>query len=177
MNRAVFSDRDNVLVEDLEGYIYEIEKFKLLDGVIEGLRLLNETDYKVIIITNQTGIGSGYYTKEDYKKFTEHMLNIFRKNSIRIDAIYYCPHHPDLNCDCRKPKSGMFEQAKIDFDIDYKMSWMIGDKTKDVEAGKNIKAKTIAVIGPEQTREKLEKANPDYIADNFLEAVKIILGR
>ena len=94
MNRAVFSDRDNVLVEDLEGYIYEIEKFKLLDGVIEGLRLLNETDYKVIIITNQTGIGSGYYTKENYKKFTEHMLNIFRKNSIRIDEIYYCPHHP-----------------------------------------------------------------------------------
>lgn len=177
MNKALFLDRDNVLVEGLEGYVHEIEKFKLLDGVIEGLRLLSETDYKIIIITNQGGIGRGYYTEEDYRKFTEHMLDIFRENDIRIDGVYYCPHNPDLNCDCRKPKSGMFEQAKKDFDIDYKMSWMIGDKTKDIEAGKNINAKTIAVIGPENTKEELERANPDYIVNNFLNATKIILGK
>ncbi|MAG20135.1 D,D-heptose 1,7-bisphosphate phosphatase [archaeon] len=176
MNKAIFLDRDNTLIEDKEGHIHEIEKFKLLDGVIEGLKKLSETDYKLIIVTDQGGgIGRGLYTEEDYEKFNNHMLNIFKENGIRIDKVYHCPHHPDLNCSCRKPKPGMLLKAKEEFDVDINKSWFLGDKVRDIETGKSVNVKMIGVIGYEEDREKLESANPDYVVDNFLEAVEIIL--
>jgi len=176
MNKAIFLDRDSTIIED-RGYTYDTKNFKLLENVLFGLKLLDKSDYKIIIITNQEGISKKYYKEEDYKKFTEHMLDSLKKNEIKIDSIYYCPHLPDGDCDCHKPKSGMFEKAKKDFNIDFSESWMIGDKVSDVEVGKNIGAKTIAVIGPEHSKEMLENMNPDYIVNNLNEGVKIILGK
>jgi len=171
-------DRDNTLIEDRDGHIHEIEKFKLLDGVIEGLKKLTESDYKLIIVTDQGGgIGRGLYSVEDYEKFSNHMLNIFKENGIRIDRVYYCPHHPDLGCDCRKPKPGMLEKATKDFSINVDESWFVGDKVRDIKTGQAFGVRMIGVVGLEEDRETLEKANPNYVVDNFLEAVEIILGK
>ncbi len=177
MNKAVFLDRDNTLIEDKEKYIYQIEKFKVLDGVVDGLKKLQKEGFKLIIVTNQGGIGLGEYSEDDYEKFNKHMLKFFEKNNIKIDKVYHCSHSEEENCDCRKPKIGMIKKAVEEFNIDLKKSWMIGDKIKDVEAGKTAKVKTIALVGPEYTREELEKSKPNFVVDNFNEVVDIILRR
>jgi D-glycero-D-manno-heptose 1,7-bisphosphate phosphatase len=137
MNKAIFLDRDGTINVE-KNYLYKIEDFEFLPGVIEGLKLLQEAGYLLIIITNQSGIGRGYYTEEDFNILNNWMLEKLKEKGVKITAVYYCPHLPDAqvekyrkNCECRKPKLGMFLRAIEDYDIDLSRSCAIGDKIRD----------------------------------------------
>ena len=179
MDKAVFLDRDGTINVDT-GFTHKIHQFE--KGAIEGLQLLQNSDYKLIIITGQSGIGRGYYTEEDYFKFMQYMYSQLRRNGIKIDKDYFCPHHPTeaigeykINCNCRKPKIGMLEQAAQDFDIDLLESWVIGDKTDDIEMGIRACCKTILVKTGKAGQDKHFLVNPNYIAENLVEAAEFIL--
>ncbi|MEK6871701.1 MAG: D-glycero-beta-D-manno-heptose 1,7-bisphosphate 7-phosphatase [Nanoarchaeota archaeon] len=144
MSKAIFLDRDGVINED-EGYVGTIEKFKFRNGVFTALKKLQTAGFLLVIVTNQSGIARGYYTEKDYYTVTDFMLEIFEKNNITIAGVYFCPHAPEENCLCRKPKPGMILEARQTLNIDLKKSWMIGDKMSDIEAGKDAGVQTILI--------------------------------
>ena len=146
MKKAVFLDRDGVINED-SGYVSRVENFKFINGVFEALKGFKEFGYLLIIVTNQSGIARGFYTLDDFEKLNEFMLSEFEKNDIKIDKVYFCPHSPDENCECRKPKAGMILQGLKEFDIDPQKSILIGDKTSDIEAGNLANLKKSYQIG------------------------------
>ena len=136
MRRAIFLDRDGVINEDL-GYVGKREDFHFLPGVFEALQYFQKLGFLLIIVTNQSGIARGYYTVQDFLSLSEWMKEELRKRDITITDIFYCPHHPEDGCECRKPKPGMILEAAKRYDIDLSASWMIGDKPSDIEAAKN----------------------------------------
>ena len=133
MNKAVFLDRDGVINLD-KAYVSKIEDFEFCEGVFEALKHFQNLGYLLIVVTNQPGIGRGFYSEEDFQILSDWMQKELLHVKIKIDAIYHCPHAPEANCACRKPKSGMFFKAIEDFDIDVANSWMIGDKQTDMDA-------------------------------------------
>lgn len=137
MNKAVFLDRDGTINVE-KRYLHKIEDFEFLPGVIEALKLLQSAGYILIIVTNQSGIGRGYYTEADFNLLNDWMLNTLKQEQINVSKVYYCPHLPNakieryrVNCTCRKPSLGMYDQAIEDFNIDVSKSWAIGDKIRD----------------------------------------------
>lgn len=137
--KAVFLDRDGTINVEKD-YLFRIEDFEFLPGVLDGLQLLRQAGYLLIIITNQSGIARGYYTEEDYNKLTAWMLDQFKQDGIEISKVYHCPHHPRAaveryrkDCNCRKPGLGLFEKAIKDFDLDLSGCYAIGDKMRDCE--------------------------------------------
>ncbi|MEK6947274.1 MAG: HAD family hydrolase [Nanoarchaeota archaeon] len=173
MKRTVFLDRDGSIVED-KGYTYRLEDYKLIPNAVEGLKLLK--DYKLIIVTNQSGIGRGYFAMEDFEKFNNHLILELKKHNIKIEKTYVCPHNPEDNCDCRKPKTKLIKDAAKEFNIDLSKSFMIGDKNIDIQMGKNAGVKTILVLTGNGMKEK-ENSNADYIAKDLVEAAKWILNK
>jgi len=134
--KALFLDRDGIINVD-HGYVSKIKDFEFNEGIFETLLSLQSLGFLLIIVTNQSGIGRGYYSEEAYRALTSYMVECFANEGIRIDAVYHCPHTPDDACKCRKPRTGMLKAAKKQFDIDMKNSWMIGDKESDMLVGKN----------------------------------------
>lgn len=134
---ALFLDRDGVINVE-KHYLYKQKDFEFIDGVFEVCRYFQNKGYLIVVVTNQSGICRGFYTKEDFAKLTEWMEREFAKEGVTIAKTYHCPHHPDFtgSCSCRKPKPGMFLQAKEEFNIDMENSVMIGDKLSDLEAAK-----------------------------------------
>ncbi len=137
---AAFLDRDGVLNVD-HGYVYRPEQLEWIEGAPEAVRILNEAGYYVFVITNQSGIARGLYNESDLKAFHAHMQESLASHGAHIDAFYYCPHHPDgtvkafsLHCRCRKPGTGMLEQAANEWSIDIGRSFLIGDRDDDVSA-------------------------------------------
>jgi len=180
MNKAIFLDRDGTINVDKE-YIYKVEDFEFEEGAVKGLKILQSLGYQLIIITGQSGIGRGYYSEEDYHKFMDHMHLQLARHNLLIDGEYFCSHHPEkgigkykIDCNCRKPKTGMLEQAVKDFDIDLKESWVIGDKTDDIEMGRIASCKTILVKTGKAGKDGNYKVSPDYIVNNLEESAKII---
>jgi len=145
---AVFLDRDGTICKDVH-YMRSPEQFELLPGVAEGIKFLNELGVKVIVATNQSGVARGYFTEQDLKKIHERMIEELSKRGAKIDAIYYCPHHPDDDCGCRKPKIRMLKKAEADFRLDLSKCFIVGDKRLDVETGKNAGCTSILIPGPE----------------------------
>lgn len=133
MKKAVFLDRDGVINED-SGYVSKISDFKFINGVFEALSGFKKLGYLLIIVTNQSGIARGFYTLDDFEKLNKFMLDEFTKNGVFIDKVYFCPHSPEENCECRKPKAGMILQGLKEFDINPQNSILIGDKISDIEA-------------------------------------------
>jgi len=171
MNKAVFLDRDGTINVDKE-YVHKVEDLEFIPGVLEALAKLAKTDYRIIIITSQSGIGRGYYTQNDYEIFTKNMLNKIKRNGGRIDAVYFCPHSPDAGCDCRKPKPKMILDAARDFNIDLSKSYMIGDKRADMIMGDNAGCKKIRVMTG-----KGEKSDADYTAKDLADAIDAIINK
>ena len=136
MNKAVFLDRDGIINQD-RSYVYKIEDFSFCEGIFDALRHFQTLGYKLIIVTNQSGIGRGYYTENDFEILSRWMCDRFLNEGICIDAVYHCPHSPDAGCLCRKPLTKLFDEAIKKFDIDATHSWMIGDKQSDIDAGHN----------------------------------------
>jgi len=171
---AIFLDRDGTINFDYE-YIHEEEKFQLLPNVLVGLKKMQDMDFRLIIVTNQAGIGLGYFTKEDFYRINRHMFRLFSEKEIKIDKIYFCPHNVTENCSCRKPKTGLIKQAQSDLNIDMKHSFFIGDKTSDIQTGVNAGLKTILVTSGKKENDKDYSVKPDYITKDLLEAANWIL--
>ena len=131
MNKAIFLDRDGTINIDY-GYIHDISKFTFIDRAIDGLKILRDMGYTLIIITNQSGISRGYYKLKDYEIVNKYMLDSLSKEGINISKVYMCPHQDKDNCNCRKPKLELFYRAIEEFNIDIKESYVIGDKERDL---------------------------------------------
>ena len=127
--------------------------------------------YEIIVITNQSGIGRGYYTKEEFEELTNWMIKEFVKNNISILKVYHCPHSPKDDCKCRKPNIGMIEQAVNDYKIDLENSWLIGDKDSDIQTAKNANIKNSILIKSIYTK---KETNTSYTANNLFDTINII---
>ena len=137
MNKAIFLDRDGTINVE-KNYLYRIEDFEFLPGVVDALRQLQHAGYILIIVTNQSGIARGYYTESDFQKLNDWMVTQLKMQDVIIAQVYFCPHLPDAeveeyrkDCNCRKPKLGMYQQAVTDYNIQLSKSYTIGDKIRD----------------------------------------------
>lgn len=135
MRQAIFFDRDGVLNEEV-GYLWQVEKFKWIDGAREAIKFCNERGLLAVVVTNQGGIARGYYTAREVDALHAFMQRELSEIGAHIDAFYYCPHHPDFSgeCDCRKPKPGMILRACRELDINPAQSILFGDSKRDIEA-------------------------------------------
>lgn len=136
LTKAAFLDRDGVINYD-SGYIGKAEEFELIPGVIEALQQLQRLGYTLIVITNQSGIGRGYYTEEDYLRVTKRMCDILAGHGVEFAAILHCPHLPDDQCECRKPMPGMLIAGAARTGVFLESSILFGDKISDIVAGRN----------------------------------------
>jgi len=146
LQKALFLDRDGVINVD-HGYVYEIEKFEFTEGIFDLLRDFHAKSYLLFIVTNQSGIGRGYYSEEDFQKLTAWMLGEFKKEKIDIVCVEHCQHAPEEKCTCRKPQTGMLDRILLHHEIDLVNSWLIGDKQSDIDLAKNSKIKNSIAIG------------------------------
>ena len=172
---AVFLDRDGTINEEVL-YLHEPEKFKLLPNVLEGIKKFREMGYKIVIVTNQPGIGMGYFTEEDFYRVNREMLKQFSKSGILVDKIYFCPHSKAENCPCRKPNTALIQRAKEELNLDLNHSFIIGDKTSDIETGKRAGIKTILVKTGFKGKDGEYPVEPDFVADDLLHAAQIVLS-
>lgn len=172
-SKAVFLDRDGTLIEEVN-YLSRVEDLQFFPYTKKVVEMLKENGFLVIIITNQSGIGRGIFEESAMHEVHEAIQN---ELDGQIDAFYFCPHLPDADCSCRKPRTEMIEQAAERFSIDLKKSWMIGDKVMDVGAGFNAGTRTALVLTGHGKNEvgKLEQ-QPDIIGENLLEAVEQIIS-
>ena len=146
MNKAVFLDRDGVINQEISDYVYRVEDFKFNVGLFAALRLLQEYNYKLIVVTNQGGVAKGRYTHDEVNKVHSFMLNKLTKEGIQIDDVYFCPHHHTITpCLCRKPNSMMLEKALAKHQIDASKSFLIGDNERDVLAAEKAGVKGILI--------------------------------
>jgi len=186
---AVFIDRDGTINEET-GYVDSLAKFRLLPGVTEALRRLNESGIPAIVITNQSGVGRGYFSMDFLDTLHNRMMMEFTEQGCRLDGIYICPHHPDENCACRKPKPGMLLSAAKENEIILHASYVVGDKMRDIELAHRVGAKGILVLtgyGAEELRNNPSlpqipvgtefNSVPDHVAANLSEAVEWVLGQ
>lgn len=174
-NKAVFLDRDGTINAD-KNYLYRAEDFEFLPGAVEALRMLQSHGFLLIIITNQSGIARGYYTENDFLSLTEWMLERLKESGVNIAKVYYCPHLPDAKipeyrkiCDCRKPETGLFEEAAREFDVDMAKSFAVGDKMRDCSVCEKTECRGF-IIGGNSVSPKIRNVS------SLLEAAKIITG-
>ena len=138
MNKAVFLDRDGVINLKRDDYVKSIEEFVILKDVPDAIKILNENNYLVIIITNQSAINRGLLTDQELSRIHDFMKNELDKDGAHIDGIYYCPHRPNENCSCRKPGTELVERAVKEHSISIGSSWFIGDSETDMVAARKI---------------------------------------
>lgn len=180
-NKAIFLDRDDTLIED-PGYINNPDQVKLIAGAAEALVELKAMGYKLVVVSNQSGVARGIVTEEALDKIHDRLKNLLAEKHVHIDKIYYCPYHIDgvvkkyrKESDWRKPNPGMLIAASNDMDIDLSKSWMMGNNESDIEAGLKANCTTILIDTP--SHDKLSEPNqikPHYKAVNMKEAVNIV---
>ncbi len=173
--KAIFLDRDGTLIEEVN-FLATVEETELFPFTIEALKLLRDAGFLFFITTNQSGIARGYFDATAVNAIHAKIQNELKANGLRIESFHFCPHFPDAGCRCRKPNTGMIEQALENFEIDLSESWTIGDKILDLEMGFNAGTKTALVKTGygEKHRNELER-KPDIIADNLLEVAKFVI--
>jgi D-glycero-D-manno-heptose 1,7-bisphosphate phosphatase len=184
---AVFIDRDGTINEQ-RGFINHLSRFALIPGVADALKLLNKNNFLAIIVTNQSGVARGYYPLALVHEVHELMTKSLEKGGAMIDGIFYCPHHPrgivpefTYECDCRKPKTGLVNQALKAFDIDMSNSYVVGDRNVDIELALRMSLKGILVktgygLGEMEYVIPEMPVKPSYVAEDLLDAVKWILN-
>jgi histidinol-phosphate phosphatase family protein len=172
MNKAVFFDRDGTIARDVH-FCRRPEDFSLFPETPAVMKTLRRHGFKVIIITNQSGIGRGYFDEATLEIIHEKMKADLAREGARLDGVYYCPHHPDDNCACRKPKPALILHAAADLDIDLKSSFMVGDQLKDVVSGQAAGCNTILIGRPEAGSKGA--AVPGAIVSGLTDIIDIIL--
>src|SRR5215208_2104563 len=180
MSRAIFLDRDGPLVQPRH-YRSRREDLLVYEGVPEELRRLRQAGFRLVVITNQSGLAHGYFGTEDLDRMHEHLRAELFRAGVAIDAIYFCPHHPEgrvvelaISCDCRKPQPGMLLRAADELGLELTRSWFIGDILDDVEAGNRAGCRTILVdLGTERSPERPTR-RPDYVGRDTVHALRIV---
>lgn len=183
-NIAIFLDRDGTINEELE-FISSPDDVKLIPRSADAIREANQLGLKVFVITNQSGIARGFIKEEELALVHNKLVELLNKEGAHIDAIYFCPHHPEygeppykIECDCRKPNSGMLRQAEKEFNIDLNKSFVIGDRIIDVQTAHAVGATGILVLtgyGKNQIDEVLKNnIEIDYIAEDLYDAMQFI---
>jgi D-glycero-D-manno-heptose 1,7-bisphosphate phosphatase len=174
MTRLVLIDRDGTLNVN-KHYLSDPAQFELIPRAAEAIKLLSELGLTNVVITNQSAIGRGFFDEKQLTKIHDKLKELLAAEGAKIDAVYFCPHTPDDNCNCRKPLPQMAYQAATDFSTDLKKSFVIGDNECDIELGKNISATTILVrTGHGIKTEREGKVSPDYTVENIYEAAVLI---
>lgn len=181
-DKVVFIDRDGVINKDPAGwtehdYITKTGDFHFLPDVLRALKNLTENKYKIIIISNQAGVGKGYFTVKELEKVSDYMLKEIEVSGGKISGVYYCIHTKEDNCDCRKPKTGLFKKASGNINFDIGNTYLIGDSPRDIEAGKSFGLKTILVLSGKTHAENLSKleVRPDEIKKDLNDAAEFII--
>ena len=171
--KTIFLDRDGVINKEVN-YLHKIDDFEFIDGVFESCQYLESLDYKIIIITNQSGISRGYYTENDFQILTNWMISKFKKNDIKILDVFHCPHLPESNCNCRKPKPGMPLEAKHKHNIDMNNSWLIGDTEVDIIAANSAGITNTILV---KSGHKINEAdsNAKYILESIHQSNQVII--
>ncbi len=170
--KAVFLDRDGTLIVD-KIYLNDVDKIQYLEGTFEGLKILSDLGFKFFVVTNQSGLARGIVQIENLDKIHAKIKDDFAREGIIISRFYYAPHMTDSGHFSRKPNPGMLKYADYDYGIDFKNSWMIGDRMLDVEAGHRAGCRSIILEGTEKVEESNFKP-PEYIAKNLLDAANFI---
>ena len=182
---AAFIDRDGTINEDTD-LLTKKEQIRIIPGAIEGIKILNGLGILAIIVTNQPVVARNLITEDELKEINQTIIAEIRKGGGKIDAVYYCPHHPEKNhpeandpkyrreCKCRKPSTGMIKQATKRFKINTQNSYVIGDRTVDIRMAKNAGCKSILVKTGSSGKDGKYKTKPDYTCKNLLEAAKLI---
>ena len=163
MFRAIFLDRDGVLIENRSEYVREWSHVKILPGALEALSNLH--DYKIVIVTNQSAIGHGLISLEIAHEINNQLIEVIKANKGRIDGVFMCPHTPNDQCSCRKPKPGLLLQAAKELSLDLHQSWMIGDAWSDVLAGKAAGVRRAALVKTGRGSEQLLQPQPEGLAN------------
>ena len=161
-NKALFLDRDGIINID-SGYVSKIENFQFTEDIFDLLHLFIQHKYQLYIVTNQSGIGRGYYTQDDFDILTTWMLSEFKKQNIEITSVHHCPHAPEEKCLCRKPNTGMIDEILALHSIDLRHSWLIGDKQSDIDLAINSHIGSTIAIGKRIIK------NSTYCFDSILE--------
>lgn len=187
MNRAIFLDRDGTLNEEV-GYVNHASRFRLFPWTAEAVRLINQAGYKAIVLTNQSGVARGLFTEALVHDVHRKLETELGEQGARLDAIYYCPHHPSgavasyrLDCECRKPRPGMVERAQREFHLDLSRCYFVGDRYLDVSLAHAVGARGILVLtgyglGERDHQQAAWPRPPDYIAEDLLDAVRWIIA-
>jgi histidinol-phosphate phosphatase family protein len=182
MNRkTVFLDRDGVINENRDNdYVKGWDEFRFLPKTKDAIKALTDANWDIIVVSNQAGIGRGVMSAQSVEEINARMVEEIEKDGGRIKAVYYCPHRPDANCDCRKPKPGMLLRAATEFGVDLLNSYLIGDSLSDIQAAAQVGCKTILVktgrgIDSLERREQWI-VDPDYVVLNLLEATNLVLA-
>ena len=182
---AVFLDRDGTINEQM-GYINHISRFRLLDNAAAGIRLLNQAGMPVVVVSNQSGLARGYFPTSLLEEVNRRMEEMLAAEGARLDAVYYCPHHPEARvaelarrCDCRKPKPGLLLRAAADLGLDLERSCVVGDRWSDLETAAAVGARGILVLtgygrGEAEYIGPTRKLKPHFIARDLLEAAQWI---
>ena len=185
---ALFMDRDGTISEEV-GYVNHPSRFRVFPYTAGAIKLLNENDWLAIVVTNQAGVARGYFAEDVILQVHDRLRGDLENASAKLDAIYYCAHHPSvgeppyrLDCDCRKPKTGLIDRAAADFKIDLARSWMVGDRYGDIELARNAGLHSALVLsgygrGEWEYQRGSWKLEPEVVAENLLEAVKKIIER
>ena len=174
MQPAIFLDRDGTINREI-GYLSEPEKFELLPNALAGLKKMQDFGYRLVIVTNQAGIGLGYFTKEDFYRVNKKMLTEISKAGITLDKIYFCPHGKAENCRCRKPEIGLILRAKEELNLDLSHSFFIGDSEIDIETGVKAGLRTILIQSDLIPDLSMLEIMPDFVVKDLLEAAEVIL--
>jgi len=175
---VVFLDRDGVINEypGHRRYVTNQQEFKFIPGSIEGIKKLRRCGFKLFVISNQAGVAKGLYSQDDLEKINRKMLVQLEKEGVQLSGIYYCTHHPEDECSCRKPKLGLLEKAISDLGAKPKISFFIGDSFLDMAAALSFGAKAMLVLSG---KEKISNRNnweftPDYIFEDLLSAANYL---
>jgi D-glycero-D-manno-heptose 1,7-bisphosphate phosphatase len=176
MKRAVFLDRDGTVNENRKEHVRNWGEFKFLPGALKALDKISNSDYKIILVTNQAVVGRGMIPISTLEEIHAKMMQEIESAGGRIDAIYACTHRPEDGCKCRKPGTLLLELAKETYDLDLKNSWFVGDSTKDELCGKTAGCKTILLATGHGGADGLYDAKPDHTAKDLSGAVTLILG-
>jgi D-glycero-D-manno-heptose 1,7-bisphosphate phosphatase len=185
---ALFMDRDGTISEEV-GYVNHPSRFRVFPYTADAIKLLNDNGWLAIVVTNQAGVARGYFAEDVIVQVHDRLRQDLETTAAKLDSIYYCAHHPSVgeppyrfDCDCRKPKTGLIDRAAADFEIDLERSWMVGDRYGDIELARNAGLHAAFVLsgygrGEWEFQRGSWKLEPEVVAENLLEAARMIIER
>jgi len=176
MQKFILLDRDGVInARPGSGWITHWRKFHFLPRAIEALRNLNSYGYKSIVISNQSGVGRGLFSEEELKKITVNFQKEAASQDAKIEAVYYCTHAPEKNCECRKPRTGLLNKAQKEYSLDFSSTYFVGDTQVDLQAGTSVGCPVILISDAENRLHKASPLGPRVFVRDLYEAVQYIL--